>query len=74
MPILDGLLRKWSRRADVSITVIGEYEVLRFGKGGSRGDRREPTVAKPYKVPKWVTLKIAKQKARLAEDQRIRNY
>ncbi len=76
MLITDGLLRKWARRADVEVTAIGELDVLRFGKGGARGDSRSLGVAtvSPYKVPIWVTKKIAKQKARLAEVARLKRY
>ncbi len=72
---LEGLLKKWARRADVQVTTIGEFDVLRFGKGGARGNSREDGgPISPYKVPIWVTKKIAMQKARLAEDRRLKRY
>ncbi len=67
------LLKKWSRRADVQVSYWGEYDVLRFGKGGQRGSRRSDRVV-PYKVPLWVTKKIAVQRSRLAEEARLRGY
>ncbi len=69
------LLKKWSRRADVEVTIIEGDEVLRFGKGGGRGER--PAIspgAVPYKVPFWVSKRIAVQKARLLEEARLRGY
>ncbi len=74
MQIHDGLLKKWVRRADVEITRIGESDVLRFGKGGARGSSRDVAPRSPFKVPNWVNKKIAAQRARLAEDRRLRRY
>lgn len=74
MPLRDRLLRTWARRADVQITIIGEDEVLRFGKGGGRGDRPSSRPAPAYKVPAWVSKRIALQRSRLAEEARLKGY
>ncbi len=74
MPVYSWLLKKWARRADVSITVWGEFDVLRFGKGGGRGESRGPRPAVPYSVPVWVKRRIAQQRARLDEEARLKRY
>ncbi len=74
MTLIEKLLKKWGRRADVGITQWGEYDVLRFGKGGGTGGRSAPVAAIPYAVPAWVKRRIGIQRARLKEEARLKRY
>lgn len=70
MDAVQKLLQKWSRRRDVEVTQWGEYDVLRFGKGGSRGVKTYH-VPVPYNVPGWVKKRIKTQRERLAGRNRL---
>ncbi len=74
MALSVGLLRKWSRRPDVTVTLIGDDEVLRFGKGGraGRGGTVGPKI--PYAPPAWVRKRIQLQQLRLAREARLKGY
>lgn len=73
MVLSDKELRKVARRPDVEVSLIGEYLVLRFGKGGGSRPPSPRTAAGPGKVtkiPRWVQRRILRQRERLEEYER----
>ncbi len=69
------LLAKWGKRRDVQKDQLPDGDVLlRFGKGGGVGRDVPQASYKPYPYPAWVAKKIARQKARLAEEARLKRY
>ncbi len=75
-PVLDQqALKLLAKRADVDLTVIDGHVILRFGKGGGRGEEaRRARSSLPYSIPAWVKLKIQTQKTRLGRLARLRGY
>ncbi len=58
------LPRKLGRRHDVERTVIGEFEVLRFGKGSRRRDRitSGKTSKRVRNERRWVAVRNARRR------------
>jgi len=60
----DPALKKLSRRHDVVVTVIGDFEVVRFGKGSRRHDRNSSakTSQRVRNERRWISVRNARRK------------